>query len=158
MGEKPDYLTLWTHYEGRGFDDKNRMVSTASLLISFAGVLLGSAVSVLVQEAAGPASCLGARHPEITSLLSALLVRVFAIHAERNFDAADKIKPHLEQEILSLIPAGAPEKASVLFLPTWISRTPPGAKVGRIFGMFTVISFGSAMVSAVLVVALAWWV
>jgi hypothetical protein len=32
MGEQSDYLELWIHYEDRGFDDKNRMISTASLL------------------------------------------------------------------------------------------------------------------------------
>ena len=41
-GWNSDYLTLWTHYEGYGSDDKNRMISTASLLIGFAGVLLGA--------------------------------------------------------------------------------------------------------------------
>lgn len=40
MEGNSDYLTLWTHYESRGSDDKNGMISTASLLISFSGALL----------------------------------------------------------------------------------------------------------------------
>ncbi len=47
MDGNSDYLTLWTHYESRGFDDKNRMIATASLLIGFAGAMLGASIGSL---------------------------------------------------------------------------------------------------------------
>jgi hypothetical protein len=61
MDENSDYLTLWTHYESRGFDDKNRMIATASLLISFAGALLGASFGSI---GASPADCGSAGHSE----------------------------------------------------------------------------------------------
>ena len=67
------------------------MISTASLLIGFAGVLFGASVSALTDNPPHlkAAAWLGALSA-LTSLLSILLVKVFRIHAERNFAAAYK--------------------------------------------------------------------
>src|SRR5262245_44275725 len=104
MDAKSDYLALWTHYESRGFDDKNRMIATASLLISLAGALLGASISSLVASprqpgtAAGLAICSG-----LTSLVAAILVEVFKIHAARNFEAADRIRGKLSDDIKGIL-------------------------------------------------------
>src|SRR6266571_9552552 len=47
MDGNSDYLTLWTHCETRGYDEKNRMISAASVLISLAGTLLVASITTL---------------------------------------------------------------------------------------------------------------
>ena len=92
MNGYSDYLTLWKHYDSRGFDDKNRMISTASLLISFAGALLGASISSLVASPRQLGMAAGlAMLSAFTALGSGILVKVFKIHAARNFVAADNV-------------------------------------------------------------------
>jgi hypothetical protein len=158
MGEQSDYLELWIHYEDRGFDDKNRMISTASLLLSVSGGLLGASASVgAVGQRALAASGLA------LSLVSAVLVAFFRHHAERNFDAAELIRPHLHSNVQLVLnqirPARVHDHQSAGLLRRtrqhflgWLADTPRGAGTGRIFRTIFWLSLAMACVSAELMV------
>ena len=47
MAKQSDLLTLWVHYESRGYDDKNRMFAASTLLLGASGGLFGGAVTCL---------------------------------------------------------------------------------------------------------------
>src|SRR5262245_1533532 len=140
MDPNSDYLTLWTHYEGCGSEDKNRMISTASLLIGFAGVLLGASISSVVASPRqlGTAAVL-AILSALTALVSAILIEVFNIYAARNFKAADMIrlklnkdlKAEMEKIIARMRPADP--KVRIIDPRTWPERLagpPPGSATG----------------------------
>jgi hypothetical protein len=147
MDGNSDYLTLWTHYENRGFDDKNRMISTASLLIGFAGAMLGASISSPQPATAAGLAILSG----LTALLSAATIKLFKIHAGRNFKAADMIQDNLDDGLKAILartrPAPAP--VSILNFVNWLSLTRPGSATGRIFGFFSAISLSVAVVSVV---------
>src|SRR5713101_8023944 len=145
MDENSDYLTLWTHYESRGFDDKNRMIATASLLISFAGALLGASFGSI--GASPRTAAVLAILSGLMALWSVVMIEVFKIHAGRNFDDAEIIRDKLAD--------GLP-KVSILNnkFGNWLAETPPGSATGRIFGFFSSISLSVAVISVVSAVAL----
>ena len=158
MDENSDYLTLWTHYESRGFDDKNRMIATASLLISFAAALLGAsfgAIGASPRTAAVLAILSG-----LMALWSVVMIEVFKIHAGRNFDDADIIRDKLDDRLKAILPrkrsADGLPKVSILNnkFGNWLAETPPGSATGRIFGFFSSISLSVAVISVVSAVAL----
>jgi hypothetical protein len=168
MDRNSDYLTLWTHYEGCGSDDKNRMISTASLLIGFAGVLLGASISSLVASPRqlGTAAVL-AILSALTALMSAILIGVFNIYAARNFNAADMIRLKLNQDLKAILDDIRPDIRPVNNMEeirarmrraeqgwlNWLARTPPGSATGPIFAFFSTISL---FVAAVSVIVLLW--
>jgi hypothetical protein len=158
MDLNSDYLTLWAHYESRGFDDKNRMISTATLLISFAGVLLGASISSLVATPPQPgAATVLAILSALIAAVSALLVGVFKIFAARNFNAADLIRHKLNDDLKAILDdirlvdnmeeiRARMRRAEHGWL-NWLARTPPGSATGPIFIFFSTISLFVAVVS-----------
>jgi hypothetical protein len=183
MDRSSDYLTLWTHYEGCGSDDKNRMISTASLLIGFAGVLLGASISSVVASPRqlGTAAVL-AILSALTALVSAILIGVFKIYAARNFNAADMIRHKLNEDLKAILDRIRPvpemedlarmrpadPKVTIIDPRTWLewlARTPPGSATGPIFAFFSkislfvaAVSFFVAAVSLVVLLGSRYWV
>ena len=153
MDGNSDYLTLWTHCEGRGYDEKNRMISAASVLIGLAGTLLVASISALVgtnPEHPGIAAELAVLSG-LTALLSAALVRVFDTHATRNFNAADMIcRENLSDGLKAIVakiqPADDPP-VSMLNFGKWLASRRQGAVTGCIFGFFWAISLCVTVVS-----------
>ena len=154
MDGNTDYLTLWAHCESQGYDEKNRMISAASVLIGFAGTLLAASISTLVENkpeylgiAAGLAFLSG-----LTALLSAALVRVFKVHAVQNFVAADACRDNFDDRLRTFVakirPACDP-RVSILNFGMWLALRKPGSVTGRIFGFFWAISLFVTVVSAV---------
>lgn len=168
MDRNSDYLTLWTHYEGCGSDDKNRMISTASLLIGFAGVLLGASIGSVVANPRqlGTAAVL-AILSALTALLSAILIGVFKIYAAQNFNAADMIRHKLNEDLKEILHRIRPvpemeeilarmrladPKVTIIEPRTWLewlARPSPGSATGHIFALFSTISLFVAAVSLI---------
>jgi hypothetical protein len=132
---RADFLSLWVHYEERGYDDKNRMISTASLLIGFSGALLGMSISALSTPAVAIVvavlSCL-------TSLVSAILVEFFEIFAGWNFHDAALIRKEnfgdvnfILDEIRPLPKDGQPKngpppQGRLRAIGAWLANPPQG--------------------------------
>ena len=154
MDQNSDYLTLWTHYEGRGSEDKNRMISTATVLIGFAGALLGASVSSK-QWVAVILAILSLA----VALMSWVLIQVFKIYADRNFKIADTVGRELNDHLKAIIKTRPPEPkllfgfANKLAKPPDELAEPPEQQchpvTGPIFTFFTGISHFVAFASVI---------
>jgi hypothetical protein len=154
MDERSDYLTLWTHYENRGYDDKSRMLTSASLLIGISGVLFGAAITCFTASPPQPgASIAMALLSAAVAFLSLVLVDFFAGHADRNFRSADHIRITRGSNEANRLGEGVERllkevddlrkkvgEVSLLGAGEWLSKQDPNKTVGRVFLVFRVIS------------------
>ena len=145
MDQNSDYLTLWTHYEGCGSDDKNRMISTASVLIGFAGALLGASISS-TQPWVGR---LLAMLSIIVALMSWVLTEVFKIYAGRNFRIADTIRPKLNDDLKAILDIQPAQPKLIFGFANKLAEPPHISATGRIFTFFVTISLFVALLSAI---------
>jgi hypothetical protein len=154
MDRNSDYLTLWTHYEGCGSDDKNRMISTASVLIGFAGALLGASISSKQWVAVGLAIL-----SLVVALMSWVLIQVFKIFADRNFKIADKIGRKLNDDLKAIIKTRPLEPTLLFGFVNKLAKRPDELAelseqqhhpvTGPIFKFFSTISLFVAIVSVI---------
>jgi hypothetical protein len=166
MDQRADYLTLWVHYESRGYDDKNRMISSSALLLSVSGVLFGAGITWVTASPHQPIQTMILAAMSIcAAVLSVILIGFFAGHADRNFRSAELIKKGsrgrtslLSEDICQALSnideerKQPPQSLHLFGSGKWLSTLGKGASVGRIFNVFYWISWAAAVPPALLFV------
>jgi hypothetical protein len=138
--DRGDLLSAWQHFETQATDDKNKMIATASWLISLSVTLLTMSFTEYCGE-----NALGCRSlligAVILSLFSTLMVITFAGHANRRYNLSNRVRrTYICRDFADV---------DIAFGPEYVERKYYilGSHIGRIFDGFFIFSMIVAVVS-----------